>query len=107
MLPLRELSGRLPADLLTRLGGYRCELPPLRERIGDLGVLAASVLAAAELTAATEHARPVEIDLAAGQALLAYAWPGNIRELVHVLTGAATLADGAIRREHLTPELRL
>ena len=88
--PLAELEERLPRELLTRLAGYRCALPPLRERIGDLGALVAAML----------HEPPI-IDVAAGQKLLRHRWPGNLRELAHALKAASTLAHDRIGAEHV------
>ncbi len=81
------------ADLAARLGAEAIRIPPLRERVEDLGALAASSSAAL--------AKPIE--LAAFQALCLYAWPGNVRELGKVVTSAEALARGAERIgiEHL------
>jgi DNA-binding winged helix-turn-helix (wHTH) protein/pSer/pThr/pTyr-binding forkhead associated (FHA) protein len=90
--PFATLKAQTSADFYARVAGFRCELPPLRERLGDLGCLAATALAA----------DGAEIDPAAGLALLRHGWPGNIRELIQVLTAAATLAGSdPIRRENL------
>lgn len=87
-------------DLAARLSGYRAVIPPLRERLGDIGCLIA------ELTAAREIA-PFELDVAAARALLAHPWPGNVRELDRCLQVAATLARGtSVRLEHLPAEVR-
>jgi DNA-binding winged helix-turn-helix (wHTH) protein len=87
--PYAALVERAPADCLSRLAAYRCELPPLRERLGDLGALIATLSA------------PSEIEVAAALALLRHRWPGNLRELEHALRVAATLGGGALRLEHL------
>ena len=94
------IAERLPADLVTRVSGFRCELPPLRERGGDLGLLVASVLRESGRTA-------IEFDAAAGRALVRHAWPGNVRELARTLEVAAALSHGGpIGLEHLPPEMR-
>jgi len=74
------------ADLYARLSGFVHELPALRERRDDLGLLVAALLR--EL--AGDRAENVRIATALGRALHAYAWPMNVRELRHVL--AASLA---------------
>ena len=61
----------LRADLAARLGAEPIRIPPLRERIEDLGALARYLLG--------EREKPLE--LPAFQALCLYAWPGNVREL--------------------------
>jgi transcriptional regulator of acetoin/glycerol metabolism len=95
-------SGRLRPDLLARLGGFRFVLPPLRQRVDDLGLLVGTLLrrlagdAAGAVTLAPETAR----------ALVRHPWPGNARELERVLESALALAaGGAILPAHLPPEL--
>ncbi|MCA9594700.1 MAG: sigma 54-interacting transcriptional regulator [Myxococcales bacterium] len=97
---LDELArdGDFRADLLARLSGFRCELPPLRARKVDLGLLIADLL--------PDDAVP-EMEVAAARALFAYDWPGNVRELSQCLQVAAKLAGGEpIALEHLPPEVR-
>ena len=85
-------------DLLARLGGYRCALPPLRDRLGDFGALAVALQVAGELGSIAPQA---------AFALLRYRWPGNLRELQHVLRAARTVSgDGAIKAEHLPQDVR-
>jgi DNA-binding winged helix-turn-helix (wHTH) protein len=97
--PLAALEARIPGEVLMRLGGYRCELPALRERVGDVGVLAAQVL--------DPIGRRIEIDVAAAHALMRHGWPGNVRELEHAVRAAATLSsDGTIRLAQLLPQIR-
>jgi DNA-binding NtrC family response regulator len=73
-------------------------VPPLRERREDVPLLAAHILArrrGAAKTFAGEEARyPTRISTGAMARLLAYHWPGNIRELENVLSRAAILCDG-------------
>jgi DNA-binding winged helix-turn-helix (wHTH) protein len=97
---LVDVERRLPADLLARVSGFHCALPPLRERRGDLGVLVGALLAAAGRAS-------VELDTAAGRALLMHPWPGNLRELGRAIEVATKLADGnLIGSEHLADQLR-
>jgi DNA-binding NtrC family response regulator len=101
---LRKLADKeqFRADLLQRLAGFTVSLPPLRERREDLGDLCAGFLKQAlgedsELRLAPEAARR----------LLAYAWPGNLRELGQSLSTAALLARrGTIEVLHLPESLR-
>jgi DNA-binding NtrC family response regulator len=95
-------NGGFRSDLLARLKGYTHRLPALKDRMPDFGVVLADVLAhvagdrATRLTFTTEAAR----------ALLAYAWPLNIRELHQAMASAVALAvDDAIEARHLPAEL--
>src|SRR6185295_12810184 len=78
-------SAAMPAiqeALLGRLGAQPIQLPSLRERLEDVGRLAAHFLAAAP----KPRAHPFEAE--AFQALFLYHWPHNIRELQKVITEA-------------------
>jgi len=93
-LPARVREGRFREDLYYRLAGIELVLPPLRERT-DRRELIASMLA-------SETGGMVQVTAEAQQLLLDHSWPGNIRELRHVLRTAAALADGEpIARQHL------
>lgn len=98
-LPARVREGRFREDLYYRLAGIELLLPPLRER-SDRRDLIREVLhaeAGPEATLLPEAER----------ALMDHPWPGNIRQLRHVLRTAAALADGRpIGREHL-PSLQV
>ncbi len=86
---LRELvqRGAFREDLYYRLSVLTLQLPPLRERIGDLPLLAAHFL--------RQHGRPGQrLSAAALARLQAHDWPGNVRELAHVIERAALLAPG-------------
>ncbi len=99
---LGELAAaqRFRPDLLARLSGYRCTLPPLRERREDFGLLAAAVLERIDAQALT-------FSVEAARALLRYRWPLNVRELEKCLHAAAVLADGGqVELEHLPEALR-
>jgi sigma-54 dependent transcriptional regulator, acetoin dehydrogenase operon transcriptional activator AcoR len=74
-------------DLLARLGASPLRLPPLRERIEDLGRLIAH-FAGRSATAA------VALELGAFRALVLYRWPLNVRELEKVLLAAFALTGG-------------
>jgi DNA-binding NtrC family response regulator len=91
---------RFRPDLLGRLSGYRCVLPPLRERREDFALLAAALLESAQMPAVT-------LSLDAARALLRHRWPLNVRELQKCLSGAALLAAGGqIELDHLPESLR-
>ncbi|NKF24642.1 sigma-54-dependent Fis family transcriptional regulator [Solimonas marina] len=101
--PLREMihRGEFREDLYYRLNGITLELPALRER-ADIERLIRRFIAME-----TERERPVAIDGEAFARLIAYPWPGNIRELRNVIrTALAICEDDVIRREDLPSELR-
>jgi len=93
-LPQRVQEGRFREDLYYRLAGIELELPSLRER-SDKRELIREILVA-------EAGSQGRLSAEAEALLLAHPWPGNIRQLRHVLRSAAALADGQlIGREHL------
>jgi transcriptional regulator with GAF, ATPase, and Fis domain len=96
-------DGHFRADLLARLAGLTIELPPLRERREDLGLLIATLLRRVSPHGAGE----VVFTAPAARALFAYGWPLNIRELEQALRAAVVLARaGSIELEHLPEDVR-
>lgn len=84
-------TGRFREDLYFRISVVRLEVPSLRQRTGDLDLLAHRILA--EVTANTD--RQVQgFTPSALEALRAYSWPGNWRELRNVIESAVLLGDG-------------
>jgi DNA-binding NtrC family response regulator len=84
----------LPIELRNRLA-LQLRIPPLRERKGDIPLLARHFAGGKSVTAS------------ALQLLQQYPWPENVAELRAVVVGAVELAgDGPIEREHLPDELR-
>jgi two-component system NtrC family response regulator len=96
-------EGRFRQDLYYRLQGVRLRVPPLRERLDDLPELVTHLL---ERAARRFSRPPATLSTEALRCLWTYGWPGNIRELQHVLEGALVLSDGVILPEHLPPALR-
>ncbi|MFI5301485.1 MAG: sigma 54-interacting transcriptional regulator [Polyangiales bacterium] len=95
-------EGKFRRDLLARLAGFTIELPPLRDRVFDVGMIASSLLA----SIAGERGAAVRLSPAAGEALLRYSWPLNVRELEQALARAVVLAGEAmIDLEHLPTEV--
>jgi DNA-binding NtrC family response regulator len=96
--------GQFREDLYWRLAVFPIQVPPLRERKEDIPLLAAHILAkrrgAAKSFAGGEVPYPTQITAKALQRLMAYKWPGNIRELENVLSRAAILCDGEMIRTH-------
>jgi transcriptional regulator of acetoin/glycerol metabolism len=102
--PLEALAsdGGFRSDLLARLRGYTHVLHPLCERMADLGVILADVLA----QVAGERAPRLTLTPEAARALLRYSWPLNIRELRQAMASAVALAiDDVIDVQHLPAEL--
>jgi DNA-binding NtrC family response regulator len=98
-LPALVKEGRFREDLYYRLAVLPIRLPSLRERPGDIILLATIFLerAAERLGKSFEG-----FDDSATAWLLAHRWPGNVRELENVVERAATLAQGPkITRESL------
>jgi len=84
---------RLREDLYHRLARVTLRLPPLRERGDDILRLAEHFLE----RACREHGLPSKrLDTEARGALLAYDWPGNIRELDNVMERAALFAEAEV-----------
>ena len=81
-------AGRFREDLFYRLNVFPLEIPPLRERPGDVVPLARKLLA--QMAALARRA--ARFTAAAEARLLAYAWPGNVRELQSVVQRALILA---------------
>jgi DNA-binding NtrC family response regulator len=94
-------AGRFREDLFFRLNVIPIQLAPLRERREDILPLAQQFLE----RAAAESGRALHCTPAAEAALLAHAWPGNIRELENAIERAAVLArTDAITAEDLVLE---
>ncbi len=88
-------EGQFRQDLYYRLAAFPLQLPSLRERHGDIGLLAESLLQRG-------GGSGVRLAPDALAALDAYHWPGNIRELRNVIERARLFADdGEIRTSHL------
>ncbi|WP_432719687.1 sigma 54-interacting transcriptional regulator [Jeongeupia wiesaeckerbachi] len=92
-------AGHFRLDLLYRLNIAQLRLPPLRERRGDILPLVEYFIG--RYSQRLQMEQPLLSDDAV-QALLDYAWPGNIRELENVVHFALLVASaGEIRAEHL------
>jgi len=100
--PLEEMvaRGEFRADLYYRLRVVEITVPPLRERRGDIPLLAERLLAS--VSSSLHRATPI-LSSDAANLLSAYDWPGNVRELENSLTQAIVRARGdVIRPEHLS-----
>jgi transcriptional regulator with GAF, ATPase, and Fis domain len=96
----RELSNQIATgafreDLYFRLNVIRVSIPPLRERLDDIPVLVDHYL----VMYSDQHRIPqLELSPQALDALIAYRWPGNIRELRNVIERAVLRANGPLIR---------
>jgi DNA-binding NtrC family response regulator len=102
-LQARIKEGSFRADLFYRLNVIPIHLPPLRERTDDIASLARHFLG---LSAGKHHKPAMTIEPAALAALTGYDWPGNIRELEHVIDRMVLMAEGGqLGREQLPQEI--
>jgi len=83
-------NGEFRKDLLYRINTIAIEIPPLRDREEDIIPLAQSCLR--NIVSKSGHAK-LTISPSAKKALIAYDWPGNIRELHHVMERAQILCQ--------------
>jgi DNA-binding NtrC family response regulator len=90
-------QGRFREDLFYRLNVLRLRMPPLRERQGDIELLAQHFLDAFRENYGT-RARAFSAN--ARKAMNGFAWPGNVRELMNRVQRAAVIAEDAL----ITPE---
>ncbi|MCB1057276.1 MAG: sigma-54-dependent Fis family transcriptional regulator [Acidobacteria bacterium] len=94
-------GGRFRADLFYRVNVVTIELPPLRERLDDVELLADHFLAQAS---AAQGKRVVEVAPRTLEVLCGHAWPGNVRELKNVIERGVLLETGeTLRPESLPP----
>jgi psp operon transcriptional activator len=96
-LPARAREGQFKEDLLDRLSFEVLIVPPLRERQGDVDLLAAHFATRMAVSMGLEQ-RPVFSDEAMA-ALLAHPWPGNVRELRNVVERAVYRAEGGMVKD--------
>jgi DNA-binding NtrC family response regulator len=90
-----SVEGTFRQDLLFRINTIQIDLPPLRERGGDIELMATHFLA----RYAKKYGRnSLSYTKDAIQAMNAYSWPGNIRELEHTIEKATILAEGTLVR---------
>jgi DNA-binding NtrC family response regulator len=94
-------EGRFRQDLFYRINVINIELPPIRERIADIPLLAEHFLKnVCETTSRKVHGIADD----AMQALQRYRWPGNVREMQNVIERAVLLGkNGVIGVEDLPP----
>jgi transcriptional regulator with GAF, ATPase, and Fis domain len=94
-------SGRFREDLYYRLSVFPLRVPPLRERLEDVPLLAAHF---AEAAAKRFHVPHPRLPRSEAERLQRYDWPGNVRELQNVVERAVILSRGGpLRFEALEP----
>jgi DNA-binding NtrC family response regulator len=90
-LRAESAAGQFREDLFYRLNVFPIRLPPLRERRGDIPVLAGHFL---EKFARAHQREAAWLEPDALRALASYDWPGNVRELEHALERAVAISNG-------------
>ena len=92
-LESRATAGTFREDLLFRINTITIQIPPLRERQGDIGQLAKHFLT----KYSSRHARPARrLDEAALERLEAHPWRGNVRELEHAIEALVLFSESEV-----------
>jgi transcriptional regulator of acetoin/glycerol metabolism len=96
-LPMLVRSGAFRQDLFARLAAFTYAVPPLRDRIDDIGVLIAALLG----PTARQGTQPLSLSSAAAYTLIEHSWPHNVRELeqrlkIGTLLGSSGRIDLAV-----------
>ena len=102
-IDLRKMveDGRFREDLFYRLNVIAIELPPLRDRMNDIPLLAQHFLT----KYGEENGKPgLELSPEALDLMMDYDWPGNVRELENVIERAVVLCNGRRIGEDLIPD---
>ena len=103
-LPALVAEGGFREDLYYRLNVVPIVLPPLRDRLDDVPMLAASFL---EQASARHGIEMASLSPAVLRALMEHGWPGNVRELANVVERLVLLAeDGRVNLDDLPAEVR-
>jgi two-component system, NtrC family, response regulator AtoC len=90
-LRTRVAAGLFREDLFFRLSVFPIQIPPLRDRMTDVPLLARFFL----VKICADLGRPlVRLSLAAEDHLMSYAWPGNVRELQNCIERAVIMCEG-------------
>lgn len=95
--------GKFRSDLFYRLNIVNIKLPPLRERIDDIPMLAEYFLK--RITSLMKKGHNIRFTDEAIQALQAYSWPGNVRELENIIERAVILGQGNTITEDLIKKM--
>jgi len=95
-------QGHFREDLYYRLNVVRIDIPPLRERPEDIPLLVTHFLK----LRAPDGDEPVKLSRGVMKALVAFNWPGNVRQLENEITRAALLCDDEVTIADLSEEVR-
>ncbi|MEH7239378.1 sigma-54 interaction domain-containing protein [Bacillus sp. JJ1562] len=93
-------AGELRPDLYYRLNVFSLEIPPLRERIGDIPYLVDHFIG---LYNHSFQKNISKVDDEVLELFTSYSWPGNVRELKHIIEHAMIMAEGSILTKELLP----
>ena len=96
-------SGKLREDLFYRLNVFPIELPPLRDRLSDVPLLAQQFLSAF----GAQQGQAKQFSRAALDRLGRHRWPGNVRELRNAVQRAYVMSAGELIDEHCLPDMAL
>jgi DNA-binding NtrC family response regulator len=88
-----RVPARFRQDLLYRINTIEIEIPPLRERVNDIPLIAAHY---AQLFARKYNRPELRLDEAALERLKGYHWPGNVRELRHTIERLVILSEHGV-----------
>ena len=99
-LPRMVEEGTFRQDLMFRINTFEINLPPLRDRVDDIGELAEHLLSRCLSGIDATHGFTAD----ALQKLRGYHWPGNIRELANMIEHASIICDGLPIRADDLPE---
>lgn len=95
---------RFRGDLYFRLAGYQIDMPPLRDRLSDMRLLVNYFLA--DLNRRSQNKYIIDITPRAIHKLQQYHWPGNVRQLISVITNAYLECDEHwLDQEHFVDQL--
>jgi DNA-binding NtrC family response regulator len=92
-LPKMVSEGRFREDLLYRINTIMIEVPPLRDRVDDIPILANHFL---RIYCEKYNKPPMRINTHALEKLSNYSWPGNVRELQHSIEKAVIMSDSPV-----------
>jgi DNA-binding NtrC family response regulator len=97
-------EGRFRMDLFYRIAVASIDIPPLRQRPGDIELIAEFLL---DKLAAQHNVPRPSLDPRTLECLFQYAWPGNVRELRNVLERALLMSpENVLRKNALPDEIR-
>ena len=95
-------TGRFRQDLMYRLNAVTIQLPPLRDRIEDISLLAQHFAKQVQ----TADSPPLKFSFDALEMLKKYNWQGNVRELENAVLHAVSLSDEVVYPEHLPTRIQ-